>query len=108
MLFSIYNADPNDAHQFNDTIEKCTACWSMGKSGRLIEPVEKKVQFRTSEVDWDSLDDDTIEIMNKLEAKKGERRLGVFAKCNAPDTAETGRRAIRKVRARIENVKLRN
>ena len=44
------------------------------------------MQFRTSEVDWDSLDDDTIEIMNKLETKKGERRVGVFAKCNAPDS----------------------
>jgi len=55
-----------------------------------------------------SLDDGTIAIMKELETKKTIRHLGVFAKCNAPDTTETGRRALQKVRMRIEDVKLRN
>ena len=46
--------------------------------------------------------------MKELETKKTIRHLGVFAKCNAPDTTETGRRALQKVRMRIEDVELRN
>ena len=56
------------------------------------------------------MEDDTIEIVKKLETKKRLRHLvRVFAKCNAPDTTETGRRANSKVRMRIrvEDVKLR-
>jgi len=104
---TIYNAEPKDAQLINDTIMNCTA-WSMEKSGALTEEVEKYVQFGTSNDDLDSIDDGTVAIMKELETKKTIRHLGVFAKCNAPDTTETGRRALQNVRMRIEDVKLRN
>ena len=85
-----------------------TGAWSMEKSGVVTEEVEKYVHFRANNDDLDSLDDGTIAIMKELETKKKIRHLGVFAKCNAPDTPERGRRALQKVRMRIEDVKLRN
>ena len=98
---------PKDTLISNGTNVNCTA-WSMEKSGALTEQVEKHVHFRTSNDDLVSLDDETMAIMKNLETEKTIRHLGVFMKCNNPDTTETGRRAIRKVRMRIEDMKLRN
>ena len=82
-------------------------CLEHGKEWDIDRASGEESALQTREFEWDSLDDDTIEIMKKLETKKTVRHLGVFAKCDAPDTTETGRRVIRKVRARIEDVKCR-
>jgi len=83
-------------------------CLEHGKEWDIDRASGEESALQTREFEWDSLDDDTIEIMKKLETKKTVRHLGVFAKCDAPDTTETGRRVIRKVRMRIEDMQLRN